>query len=138
MNIGLGERRRTILLIDPDPHARAGLRKALEAARFSVGEAASAAEGERTARRIRPDAILAELSHDDDAGPGPTLTERLAAIGADTPCYIVSAASDALAGSVGLHELGVAGVFLKPANADLVIRVLQTRLGVAAGADRHA
>jgi DNA-binding NarL/FixJ family response regulator len=138
MNIGLGADRRTILLVDADPHARAGLRKALEAARFSVGEAASAAEGERTARRIRPDAILAELSHDDEAGPGPTLTQRLAAIAADTPCYILSAAADALAGSVGLHELGVAGVFLKPVDTSLVIRVLRTRLGVGQGEDRHA
>ncbi len=138
MNVGLGADRRTVLLIDSDPHARAGLRKALEAARFSVGEAASGAEGERTARRIRPDAILAELTHDHDEGSGPTLTERLAAIGPDPPCYIVSAAADALAGSVGLHELGVAGVFLKPVDAALVIRVLQTRLGDRPGADRHA
>jgi hypothetical protein len=29
MNIGLGERRRTILLVDADAHARAILRKAL-------------------------------------------------------------------------------------------------------------
>ena len=32
MNIGLGDRRRTILLVDADAHARATLRKALEAA----------------------------------------------------------------------------------------------------------
>ena len=61
MNIGLGDRRRTILLIDADPHARATLRIALEAADFSVGEAANDREGERTALRIKPDAILAEL-----------------------------------------------------------------------------
>ena len=41
MNIGLGARRKTILLIDADPHARAILRNALEAADFSVGEAAN-------------------------------------------------------------------------------------------------
>ncbi len=34
MNIGLGEKRKTILLIDADPHARAVLRVALEAADF--------------------------------------------------------------------------------------------------------
>ena len=36
MNIGLGARRKTILLIDGDPHARAILRLALEADGFSV------------------------------------------------------------------------------------------------------
>jgi DNA-binding NtrC family response regulator len=45
MNIGLGSKRKTILLVDADPHARAVLRNALEAAGFSVGEAATAREG---------------------------------------------------------------------------------------------
>ena len=72
MTIGLFDRRRTILLVDADPHARAALRVALEAADFSVGEAANDREGERTALRIKPDAIIAELifgcgrcGHDD-------------------------------------------------------------------------
>ena len=137
MNIGLGDRRRTILLIDPDAHARSALRDALETAGFSVGEAASDAEGERTARRIKPDAILAELSHDHD-GHGAMLPERLQAEGSEIPCYVLSTAADALFGSVGLHELGVAGVFLKPANAAVVVRTLQTRLGAGRGAPSGA
>ena len=129
MNIGLGDRRRTILLIDADAHARATLRKALEAADFSVGEAASNREGERTALRIKPDAILAELMTDpDDAGM--TVSERLKASGSTIPCYIVSTASDALMGSVGLHEIGISGVFLKPVEPAIVIQTLKTRLGV--------
>ena len=130
MNIGLGERRRTILLVDADAHARAILRKALEAANFSVGEAANNREGERTALRIKPDAILAELMIDgaDDGGP---VSERLRAIGSTIPCYIVSTAGEALVGSVGLHEIGVSGVFLKPVDTSIVIQTLKTRLGVA-------
>jgi DNA-binding response OmpR family regulator len=76
MNIGLGDRRRTILLIDTDPHARAVLRKALEAKRFSVGEAASNREGERTILRIRPDAVLADLLA-DPSDTGTTVSEWL-------------------------------------------------------------
>jgi DNA-binding response OmpR family regulator len=132
VNIGLGDRRRTILLIDADAHARAALRNPLEAAGFSVGEAASDAEGERTARRIKPDAIVAELIHDHDAS-GMTLPERLLATGGEIPCYILSTAGDALFGSVGLHELGVAGVFLKPVDTAVVVRTLQTRLGASRG-----
>ena len=129
MNIGLGDRRRTILLIDADAHARATLRKALETAGISVGEAANNREGERTALRIKPDAILAELMTDpDDAGM--TISERLKASGSTIPCYIVSTASDALVGSVGLHEIGISGVFLKPVEPAIVIQTLKTRLGV--------
>jgi DNA-binding response OmpR family regulator len=128
LNIGLRERRRTILLIDADPHARAALRLALEAANFSVGEAATDHEGERTARRIKPDAILAELMLGGGDG-GMTIAEQLHAAASPIPCYIVSTAGDALMGSVGLHELGVAGVFLKPVDTAIVIQTLRTRLG---------
>jgi DNA-binding NarL/FixJ family response regulator len=100
-----------------------------------VGEAASGAEGERTAARVKPDAILIDLIADahDQAR---TLPERLHDQGA--PCFVISAAADALVGSVGLHELGVAGVFLKPADAPVIIRTLRTRLGVARGAAGNA
>jgi DNA-binding response OmpR family regulator len=129
MNIGLRDRRRTVLLVDADPHARAVLRIALEAAGFSVGEAANDTEGERTALRIKPDAILAELML-DSAGGGMTITERLRASGSAIPCFIVSTAGDALMGSIGLHEIGIAGVFLKPVDAAIVVQTLKTRLGV--------
>lgn len=129
MNIGLGERRRTILLVDPDPHARAILRKALEAANFSVGEAASNLEGERCALRIRPDAILAELV-EEPGEHGLMLSERLLAAGRTIPCYILSTASEALAGSVGFHEIGISGVFLKPVDPDVVIQTLKARLAI--------
>ncbi len=132
MNIGLGDRRRTILLIDEDPHARAILRAALEAANFSVGEAANNREGERTALRIKPDAILTELMM-DAADAGVTVSEKLKANGSTIPCYIVSAASDALMSSVGLHEIGISGVFLKPVDAAIVSQTLKTRFGTGQG-----
>jgi DNA-binding response OmpR family regulator len=135
MTIGLGDRRRTVLLIDADAHARKSLRLALEAADFMVGEAASVAEGERTALRVRPDAILIDLVADPHA-EAMSLPERLHGAGVTAPCFVISAAADALVGAVGLHELGVAGVFLKPANAPVIVRTLRTRLGLgeAAGA----
>jgi CheY-like chemotaxis protein len=130
MNIGLGARRRTILLVDSDPHARAVLRLALEAAGFSVGEAASDKEGERIAKRVQPDAILCELITGGGSS-GPMLSERLLAVGRRIPCYVVSTAAEALLGSVGLHELGITGVFLKPADTEIVVQTLKTRLGAS-------
>jgi DNA-binding response OmpR family regulator len=129
MNIGLGSARRTILLIDADPHSRAALRLALEGAGFSVGEAANDEEGERTALRIGPDAIVAELMTDRAHG-AMGIGERLLAHGDRTiPCFIVSTAADALMGAVGLHEMGITGVFLKPIDPAIVIQALRTRLG---------
>jgi DNA-binding response OmpR family regulator len=129
MNIGLGGQRKTILLIDADPHARAILRTALEAASFSVGEAANNHEGERAIERVKPDAVLADLLA-DASGSGVTMPEWLRARGDPTPCYIVSTAADALTSSVGLHELGISGVFLKPVDFALIIQTLRARLGM--------
>jgi DNA-binding response OmpR family regulator len=137
MNIGLRERRQTILLIDADPHARKTLRLALEAVGFSVGEACNTHEGERSASRIRPDAILADLMT-DTANHGATLPERLHEAGLRIPIYIVSAGSDAVVNAVGLHELGVAGVFLKPADAPIIIETLKIHLAYQLDHDAHA
>lgn len=128
MNIGLGGDRKTILLIDPDPHARALLRKVLEDAGFTVGEATNNREGQRTIQKVRIDAVLADLLM-EPADAGVTFSEWLRASGDATPCYIVSTAGEALAGSVSLHELGVTGVFLKPVDAALVVQALRTQLG---------
>ncbi len=130
MNIGLGDKRKTILLVDADPHARAVLRNSLEAAGFTVGEAANAREAERTVIRVKPDAILADLMMDTiDAGSA--IADRLKEIGSQIPLYIVSTASDALVGAVGLRELGISGVFLKPGDPAVIIQTLKTRLGVS-------
>lgn len=63
---------------------------------------------------------------------------KLKEVGSRTPVYVVSSAADALIGSVGLHELGVSGVFLKPADPAVVIQTLKTRLGVRCGGKVHA
>lgn len=131
MNIGLRDKRKTILLVDADPHARAVLRNALEAAGFTVGEAANGREGERTALRVKPDAILADLMM-ETVSAGGEIADKLRKVGSHTPVYIVSTAADALVGAVGLRELGVSGVFLKPADPAIVIQTLKTRLGVVA------
>jgi len=134
VNIGFRARRKTILLIDEDAHARAALRNALEGAGFTVGEAANDREGERTALRVRPHAILAELMMAHDAGR--TLSERLKAAGSAVQFYIVSTAADALIGSVGLQELGISGVFLKPIDTGIVIQTLKTRLRMGEQGER--
>ena len=41
-------------------------------------------------------------------------------------------------GSVGLHEIGISGVFLKPVDEAIVIQTLLTRLGPGRGEIGHA
>jgi DNA-binding response OmpR family regulator len=133
MNIGMGDKRKTILLVDADPHARSILRNALENAGFSVGEAANSAEGLRTVARVKPDAVLFDLMMDEDVD-GLSEAARLNDAGNHPPVYIVSTAVDALVGAVGLAELGVSGVFLKPVDLAVVVQTLKTRLEMNAPA----
>ncbi|WP_342629472.1 response regulator [Nguyenibacter vanlangensis] len=129
-NIGLGAKRRTLLLIDTDATARGALRDALEQAGFSVGEAADSREGLRTTRRVRPDAILADLML-ETADAGAHLAETLRNEGLAIPLFIISTASQSLSGTTGFHELGISGVFLKPVDAPIVIQALRSRLSAS-------
>ena len=57
-------------------------------------------------------------------------------LGAGVRCHFIHIrgfAGEALVGSVGLHEIGVSGVFLKPVDTSIVIQTLKTRLGVGQG-----
>lgn len=127
MNIGLANRRRTLLLVDGDAHARAGLRNALEQAGFSVGEAANAREGELTAQRVHPDAIIADLMLESiDAGSQLALNLRSRHL--QIPFYLISNAGEALMGSFALQDQGICGVFLKPVDTQVVAQTLLMRL----------
>jgi DNA-binding response OmpR family regulator len=125
----MGKNRRTVLLVDQDPQFRAGLRVALEAAGFLVGEAANGKEGERTALRIRPDAILLELML-EAVDSGSVMAHRLREVGEKFPIFIISSAADAIYTDLNLDELGVAGAFGKPVDPQVVINTLRTRLSL--------
>lgn len=120
----LGKNRRTILLVDQDPHFRAGVRVALEAAGFTVGEAANGKEGERTALRIRPDAILLDLML-ESVDAGSLLAQRLREMGEKFPIFLITQAAGSLDYNVDLQSLGIAGVFAKPLNIPEMIQTLR-------------
>src|ERR1700685_2923071 len=119
--------RKLILLISHAPHARAILRRALEAEGFLVGEAANSKEGERTIRRVNPDAAIADLQM-EIVEAGERAIEQLCQAGGDRLFYLVTTGPDALSGEFNLHQLGVTGVFLKPVDPAIVIATLKTAL----------
>jgi two-component system chemotaxis response regulator CheY len=123
----MGNRRRTIVLVDQDPQFRASLRLELEAAGFSVGEAASGKEGERTALRIRPDAILVDLML-EQIDTGSLMAQRLREVGKKFPIYVVSSAAAWMQSDLNFQDLGITGVFAKPVDTKAVIQTLNTYL----------
>lgn len=119
--------RKLILLISHDPHARAILRRALEADGFSVGEAANSREGERAIRRVQPDASIADLQM-EIVELGEPIIERLRAAGPRSLLYLATTGTEALSAEFNLHHLGVTGVFLKPVDAAIVTQTLKSAL----------
>lgn len=119
----MDKKRRTILLVDQDPHFRAGLRVALEEAGFSVGEAANGKEGERTALRIRPDAILMDLML-EEVDTGGLIAQRLREIGEKFPIYLISSAAASMHADFDFHAFGITGIFSKPVDVKAVVQTL--------------
>ncbi len=119
-------KRKLVLLISHEPHPRAILRRALEAAGFVVGEASNGKEGERTIRRVKPDAAIADLQMEIVEG-GDGVIERIRSGDADTLLYLVTT-GDASTLEFSLHQLGVTGMFLKPVDSDIVVSTLKMAL----------
>jgi len=123
----LGNNRRTILLVDQDAHFRAGLRLALEDAGFLVGEAASGKEGERTLKRIRPDAVLVDVML-ETVDAGGIVAAKLREIGSRIPIYIISTTAGSMHTDLDFSALGIAGIFAKPVDFKVVVQTLKARL----------
>lgn len=127
--IGSRTTRKLILLVDPDPHLRASLRGPLETAGFSVGEACSAQEGERTINRVHVDAVIADVML-KSLIPAGSVAERLRATGSRVPVYVFTEKSVATLEDIDLAAMNIAGVFTKPFDTVAIIHALKTRLKV--------
>ena len=79
---------RTILLVDDEPNARYGTRRALES-NYKIVEAGSAAEARAGLNAVGPDLILLDMVMPDEDGLG--FLRALRASGNKTPVLIVSA-----------------------------------------------
>jgi len=119
--------RKTILIIDDDADIRSSIRMVLEAAGFSVGEAGSADEGAKIAPRISPDAIIVDLMM-ESVDSGVQLSQSLKENGYAGPMYLLSSAGDAVRFNLDPRELGLAGIFQKPIQHDLLVRTLKSKL----------
>jgi len=123
------QNQKTILIIDDDSDLRASIRIVLEAAGFSVGEAADGEEGLKIAEKIKPDAVIVDLMM-ETVDAGSRLSTSLKESGYDGPIYLLSSAGDAVRYNIDAKELGLAGIFQKPINHEVLINTLKTKLKV--------
>ncbi len=129
IDMAIGETGKTILIIDDDPDIRAATRIVLESAGFMVGEASTGEEGLKTAQRIKPDAILLDLMMESvDAGSKVSTQLKEAAFTA--PIFLLSSVGDAVRYNLDAKELGLAGIFQKPIDHNVLLTTLKTKLKV--------
>lgn len=120
-------KKKTILAIDDDPDIRAALRVVLEAAGFSVGEAANGEEGLEVANRIKPDAVICDLMM-ETVDSGSTVALKLRESGYDGPIYMLSSAGDAVQYNLDARALGLSGIFQKPIEPKTLVKTLKAEL----------
>lgn len=120
-------KKKTILAIDDDPDIRAALRVVLEAAGFSVGEAANGEEGLEVASSIKPDAIICDLMM-EAVDSGSTVALKLRESGFEGPVYMLSSAGDTVQYNLDARALGLSGIFQKPIEPKTLVKTLKAKL----------
>jgi DNA-binding response OmpR family regulator len=119
--------KKLILAIDDDPDIRAALRVLLEAAGFSVGEAANGEEGLKIAERIQPDAVIVDLMM-ERVDAGSTVAAALKEDNFSGPVFMLSSAGDAVQYNIDAGRLGLAGIFQKPVQPEVLVKTLNLEL----------
>ena len=116
-----------ILYIDDDQDFLDGMRAVLEANDYAMVEALSAEDGLKVFRREEPDLVLVDLMMEEvDAGTG--FVKDLKALGADVPIIMISSAGDNLSLTTDYTQLGLAGLFQKPVDPQVLLVVLKQKL----------
>lgn len=117
-----------ILCVDDDPDVLASLRIVLESDGYRVETARSGKEGLREFGRTRPDLVIMDLMM-EDVDAGTRLVREINALAPGIPVYMLSSTGDYLGKAVDVNELGFQGVFQKPVDPKILLRLLRVKLG---------
>jgi len=116
-----------ILCVDDDPDVLASLRVVLESDGYRVETARSGKEGLREFGRTRPDLVIMDLMM-EDVDAGTRLVREINALAPGVPVYMLSSTGDYLDKAVDVNELGFQGVFQKPVDPKILLRLLRVKL----------
>jgi len=121
-------RKHVILYIDDERDFRDSVRVILEANGYEMAEAPTAEIGLRVYRETRPDLIIVDLMM-EEVDSGANFVKELQALGNTAPIYLLSSIGDHFNMNTDYASLGLAGVFQKPIDPDMLISVLRAQLG---------
>jgi DNA-binding response OmpR family regulator len=116
-----------ILCIDDDQDFLDTIRLILEAGGYLIEEADSAEMGLKKYKETRPDLIIVDLMMEEiDSGTG--FVKELRLLGNTAPIYLLSSAGDQFFMAIDYTDLGLAGVFQKPIQPDILLSTLREKL----------
>jgi len=121
------EGKHVILCIDDDPDVLMPLKIILESGGYAVETAPDAAAGIRAFRESAPDVVIVDLMMEEiDAGM--KFLKEIQALNRRVPIYMLSSSGDYFFSTVDANGLGLAGVFQKPVNPQILLALLKTKL----------
>jgi two-component system alkaline phosphatase synthesis response regulator PhoP len=116
-----------ILYVDDDPDFLFAVRQVLEANGYIMVEATTAEEGLRVYQEHEPDLLIVDLMM-EEVDAGTSFVKELKLLGNTAPVYMLSSVGDNLNTSTDCAALGLAGVFQKPLDNELLLKILKQRL----------
>jgi DNA-binding response OmpR family regulator len=117
-----------ILHIDDNQDCLDTVHAILESEGYILVQARSAEDGLKAFDESRPDLIIVDLMM-DEVDAGVTFTGKLAAKGNTAPIFMLSGVGQELTQQVDTSALGLAGVFQKPVDPEMLVNALRCRLG---------
>ncbi|MBN2494654.1 MAG: response regulator [Deltaproteobacteria bacterium] len=116
-----------ILCVDDDSDILESLKLVLEANGYIMASAPTAEEGLEVFQAEKPDLLIVDLMMEEiDAGT--RFVKDLQALGNTAPIYMLSSVGDELHQSIDAGKLGLAGIFQKPIDPDVLLATLKTKL----------
>ena len=116
-----------ILCIDDDQDFLDTLRLVLETSGYVMEEADSAETGLKQYKETKPDLIIVDLMM-EEIDSGTHFVKELRLLGNTAPIYMLSSAGDQLFMITDYSDLGLAGVFQKPIQPNVLLSTLREKL----------
>jgi two-component system chemotaxis response regulator CheY len=116
-----------VLCVDDDPDIINWMHTVLEAQGYVVADACSAEEGLERVNEVDPDLIIVDLMM-EEIDSGTDFVKELKAAGRKVPIYMLSSAGKELNMTTDYSSLGLDGVFQKPLDPKLLLKILAEKL----------
>lgn len=120
--------KKTILCIDDDKDFLFSLKVILEKNGYAVEEAASAEEGLKRFKAVKPALVIVDMMM-EEIDSGRNFVKEVRNENKGIPIYLFSSVGDQLSQTTNYMELGFNGVLQKPVDPKALLATIKSKLG---------